>query len=282
MVLRSVIRTLVALCVLVVVGCGANVTVEISPNSAAPGQPVEVTVTVENTLECEMEDVFAQVIIVAEGFEVPAPATTSGLAGADDLAGLCEILQNPSLLLCESNPGVNGEFPRGLAEPCCELPEFSQNNPELCDSGQATLPFTDAVRDVIIARARALGLPVDEILADQSGAATSGMTTNCAVIAEEPGFAVLGCDFENIAAGATATGVGAFTPTLPGPYYAFVFAEAESATCAEDTSPGGVTCAPFSVGLSTMAPAMSSKGLVALALGLIAVGVLGIRFRTAP
>jgi hypothetical protein len=264
-----------------VVGCGANVTVEISPNPAVPGQPVEVTVTVENTLECQMDDVLAQVFIVAEGFEMPDPATTSGFAGSDDLAGFCEILADPTLLLCELSQDLNGEFPLDLAGPCCEMPEFSQNNPELCATGTATLPFGDAVRDVIIARARALGLPVDEILADQSGAATSGTTTNCSVITEEPGFALLGCDFGDIPAGATATGVGSFTPTLPGQYYAFVFAEAD-ATCADGTFPGGTDCAPFAVGLSTMAPAMSPIGLVALALALIAIGVLAIRFRTAP
>lgn len=276
---RMAMRTILALVMLAAIGCGANVTVSTTPNPAAPGQPVEVRVSAENTFECEMENVLAQVLLVAEAAQVPSPATTSGITVADDLEGFCEILRDPTLLLCEISGDVNGEFPPDLAEPCCEIPAFAENNPDLCNPVVATLPFDEAVREAVIARARALGLPVDQALAAQSQAATSGMTADCMVVVEEPGFAILTCDLGNIAAGATAVGVGTFTPTLPGQYYAFAFVDAETASCDEDEFPGGTTCEEFAVGGSTMAPAMSPLGLLAVALGLIAVGAVAIRAR---
>ena len=284
MIRRSSLRISMTVCLLATVGCTANVSVETQPDPAAVGQPVEVSVRVDNPLECPLTDAFVILAVVSENAPITADndlAVTSGfLGGEDGLDLFCEILNDPTLALCEAlvDGGLNGEVPPDVPDFCCEDMVFAENNPELCETAQASTPSVDGVRDAIVERARSLGLPVDEILAARAQATTSGMATQCTLLFEEEFGAFFECALGDIPAGGSATAVGTFTPTIPGRYYSLVFVEGDSA-CANGNLPGGTACGISAVTASTMAPAASPGGLVALTLGLIAVGAVAIRLR---
>ena len=276
----SVLRTTLTLAALVVVGCGVNVSVETLPNPAALGQPVEVKVTVGNPSECPLTDVFAQVAVISENFdlEVTAGATTSGLPASDDLESLCTILHDPTATLCELIAEEDDGFPQSLVEQCCEDGDFAEQNPLTCESGEATTPTDSELRDLIIARARALGLPVDGIPTVGSLAATSGPSSGCMLVFEEPGFAVFACELGDIPAGESVMASGFFTPTIAGRYFSFVFADGDS-ECLDEVFPGGTDCSVSSVVVSSAAPAASSIGLIMVILGMFAIGGYAIRLR---
>lgn len=274
----SFARSLFAISAMAIVGCSANVTVETQPNPAVPGQPVTVTVTVENPQACPLTDAVATLLVIAEGASpsgMSANALTSGSATpVSELDLICDALNDPTLILCELD--VNGELPPDVPSLCCEDPDFAEENPEFCDPA-ATTPAEDRIREAIIQKARDLGFPVDAILGAGSGqAATSGATIECTVLTESEDSAYFECSLGDIPANSSVTATATFTPGLSGRYFSFAFVDGVS-DCTDGD--GGTGCGPFLVGASAMAPATSPAGLAALIFGLIGIGGWAIRAR---
>jgi hypothetical protein len=136
----------------------------------------------------------------------------------------------------------------------------------------------DRVRDAIFERARAFGWPVDELATAAGDATTSGPAPICVLISEDESGAFFECDLGDIPPGGSASAVGTFTPVIPGRYFSFAFVQGDS-DCAEGALEGGTACEISSVAAATMAPATSTAGLIALTMGLVAVGSLAIRNR---
>jgi len=272
-----------ALAVCWTVGCGANVTVEFDPNPAIPGQPVEISITVENTNECELTGATAQVIVFPEGspsIPLAQQAVTSGLLELDgEPEAICEFFDNPTLSLCEllleeETQALPGEF-----EACCEFPEFADENEQICGGNDATLLDQDRLREIGVARLRALGLPVDLLLPPASSATTASMMHQCMLLGEGPEGAGFECDLGNIPATGTAVATGTFNPSSDGKYFAIAYVTG-TADCADiGIAAGGTGCSSLLISGSTMAPAMSPAALVATALGLIGVGMWSRRRR---
>lgn len=277
MIRTALVRSLFVIAGLAIVGCSANVTVETQPNPAVPGQPVTITLTVENPQPCPLTGAEATLLVLAEEspFAVSGDALTSGRATpGSDLELFCDALNDPAETLCAEL--TDPDIPSELSGLCCDLPEFAAANPELCDP-VATTPSEDSIREAIIEKARELGLPVDKILGAGSGvAATSGSTVECMVLTEEDDGAFFECILGDIPANGSVTATATFTPGIAGRYFSLALVQGDS-DCA--TNDGGTGCGPFLVGASAMAPATSPAGLAALIFGLIGIGGWAIRAR---
>jgi len=267
----AVLRSSVGLLALMLIGCGVDVSIQAVPNPAALGQPMNVSVNVNNTLECELADPSLAIFVISSQF-----AAANG--ELEELAEFCAIVDDPiqTCTLLEEQPG---EIPEDLVLFCCQVEAFRDENQDICGVATTEPPSSATVRDAIIARARALGLPIDQASGDQVQAVTSGgLPINCMEIFNDELGAAFICELDDLAPAATDTVTVSFTPTTPGQYFAFAFLEG-FADCADETFPGGTACVTATVGAIAPAPAVSANGLIAASLGLLALGGIAIRIR---
>lgn len=267
----AVLRSCVALLALGLIGCGVDVSIQAVPNPAALGQPMNVSVTVNNTLECELTDTELVIFVISAQFADEA-------GELEELAQFCALVDDP-IETCSLLDEEQSEIPGELVTFCCQVEAFRDENPGICTLATTDPPSSVTVRDAIIARARALGLPVDQASGGQVPAVTSGgLPINCMELFNGEMGAAFVCELDDLAAAATDVVTVSFTPTTPGQYYAFAFVDG-LAECAGESFPGGTACVTATVGAIAPAPAVSVNGLIVISLGLMALGGFAIRTR---
>ncbi len=270
----NLFRAMVAAAALALVGCGANLTIESAPNPGVLGQPVVYTVTVENTLSCPLTNPTLEIFVTS--------ALANGeLGGFEDLDQFCGLLNDPTeicnFIVAEPDEIEGTE---GIASFCCDNETFAQENPEICTTAVSNPPTTVSIREAIIARARALGLPVDKMQSGTLQATTSGgAPLVCMPLFADATGAGFECALDDLPVGGSQVITATFTPTAPGNYYAFALLDGFAECDEGEFLPGGTACLISAVGVATQAPAASGATVIVMLLGLLALGGVALRAR---